>query len=201
MSEQWQIDGTYFEACTCKGACPCLFGGDPTQQTCDALVAWHIDRGQYGSVALGGLNLAMALHAPGNMADGDWKVFVYVDAAAEQAQRDALVQIFGGAAGGHPATLASFVGEILGVESVPMVYQAEGRRRSLRVGEVAAASLEAIEGQQGGEVHIAGHPLAVAPGYDLTVARSATVSHRGHGLDWEFSDRMAFFSPFSYQAA
>ncbi|WP_435103530.1 DUF1326 domain-containing protein [Arhodomonas sp. AD133] len=201
MSTQWQLSGTYFEACTCTGACPCLYGEAPTEGTCDALVAWHVERGHHGSVELDGMNLAMALHAPGNMTAGGWKVAVYVDDAASEAQRDALVEIFSGAAGGHPGTLASFVGETLGVESVPMHYDASGRRRSLKVGDLAAASLEAIEGQGGGEVRISGHPVAVSPGYDVTVAKSDSVSHRGYGLDWEFGGRVAYYAPFRYEAA
>lgn len=201
MTAQWQVEGTYFEACTCKGACPCLFGGDPTEGTCDALVAWHIDQGNMDGLALDGLNLAMALHTPGNMTAGDWKVVVYIDSRASQQQHDALVQIFGGSAGGHPATLAGFVGEILGVESVPMRYDIDGRHHQLEVGELAGASLKAIEGQDGEEVTISGHPVAVAPGNTGTVAKSDHVSHRGYGLDWHFSGRTAFYSAFQYQAA
>ncbi|SEL43956.1 DUF1326 domain-containing protein [Halomonas daqiaonensis] len=201
MTTQWRIEGTYFEACNCKGACPCLFGEDPTEGSCDALVAWHIDRGSMDGTSLDGLNLAMALHAPGNMTAGDWKVVVYVDASANQQQHDALVQIFGGSAGGHPATLAGFVGEILAVESLPMRYDIESQHQRLEVGEIAEASLNAIAGQNGEEVTISGHPVAIAPGNTGTVAQSEQVSHRGYGLDWSFGGRTAFYSPFQYQAA
>lgn len=201
MTTQWRVEGMYFEACSCKGACPCLFAGDPTEGTCDALVAWHIDQGHMDDLTLDGLNLAMALHTPGNMTAGDWKVVVYIDARASQQQHDALVQIFGGAAGGHPATLASFVGEILGVESVSMRYDIAGRHHQLEVGDIAGASLTAISGQNDEEVTISGHPVAVAPGNTGTVAQSDHLSHRGHGLDWHFDGRTAFYSTFQYQAA
>ncbi|MGQ0333754.1 DUF1326 domain-containing protein [Halomonas elongata] len=201
MTQQWQVEGTFFEACSCKGACPCLFAGDPTEGTCDALVAWHIERGGMGEISLDGLNLAMALHAPGNMTAGDWQVVVYIDDSASQQQHDALVEIFGGSAGGHPATLADFVGEILGVESTPMRYDIEGRHHRLEVGEIAEASLTAIEGQNGEDVTISGHPVAVAPGNTGTVARSEHIAHSGYGLDWRFEGRTAFYSPFQYQAA
>ncbi|MBB3139789.1 DUF1326 domain-containing protein [Halomonas organivorans] len=200
MSTDWRVSGTYFEACNCKGACPCLFGHVPTEGHCDALVAWHIDRGHLGDQALDGLNLAMALHAPGNMIDGDWRVMVYVDEAASEAQHQALVKIFGGQAGGHPAMLAGFVGEILGIERAPMDYQAEDRRQSLTIGELASASLTALEGQDGGEVHVSGHPVAISPGHDLVLACNERVTHRGHGLEWAFSDRTAAYAAFAYQA-
>ncbi|MDZ7809523.1 MAG: DUF1326 domain-containing protein [Arhodomonas sp.] len=200
MTPNWHIEGTYFEACTCKGACPCLYGGDPTEGTCDALVAWHIEHGNFGEVRLDGLNLAMALHTPGNMTDGDWKVVVYVDDDADGDQHEALVQIYGGEAGGHPAVLASFVGEILGVERAPMTFSADGRRLGVRIGEQGAADIEAIEGQAGGEARISGHPVAVSPGNDLTVARSRAVRHEGHGIRLDLDGRTAYYAPFQYQA-
>lgn len=200
MSGEWRLDGTYFEACTCKGACPCLFGADPTEGTCDALVGWHVERGHFGDVRLGGLNLAMMVHAPGNLTAGGWSVVVYVDAEADEAQRDALVQIYGGQAGGHPAALASFVGEILAIETAPMTFTVEGRRVGLRIGNHGTASLEGIDGQDGAGVRITGHPVAIAPGNDLMVAQSREVSHRGHGIDLGVEQRTAYYGPFQYQA-
>ncbi|UYG09177.1 DUF1326 domain-containing protein [Halomonas sp. M4R1S46] len=200
MNADWRVAGTYFEACTCKGACPCLFGNDPTEGSCDALVAWHIERGHFDDQPLNGLNLAMALHSPGNMTDGNWRVVVYVDQAASEAQHQALVRIFGGQAGGHPAMLAGFIGEFLGVESAPMDFRIEHRHQSLTIGDVASAALTAIEGQDGGEVCISGHPVAISPGNDLVLARHEGVSHRGHGLDWHFSDRTASYAAFQYSA-
>lgn len=201
MTPNWQIDGTYFEACTCRGACPCLYAGDPTEGTCDALVAWRIERGQYGDVPLDGLSLAMALHTPGNMTEGNWKVVVYVDANASEQQKDALVQIYGGQAGGHPAMLASFVGEVLAVESVPVEFSEQGRKLGVRIGDRGAARIEAIEGQGGEPVHISGHPVAVAPGNDLVVATSEAVSHHGYGIELDVNHRVAYYSPFQYQAS
>ena len=201
MTTQWQLDGTYFEACTCKGACPCLFAREPTEGTCDAVVGWHVDRGHYGDVELDGLNTAMALHAPGNMAAGDWTVVLYLDDDATDAQRDALERIFRGEAGGHPAMIASLFREVRAVESVPIRYEAADRRLGMRVGEAADASLEAIEGQGGGEARISGHPVAISPGHDLVAAASDTVYHRGHGLDWDAGGRVAAYAQFHYEAA
>lgn len=201
MTTDWQLDGTYFEACTCTGACPCLFGGDPTEKTCDALVAWHIQRGHFEDTRLDGLSLAMALHAPGNMTAGGWKVVVYVDDTADARQKDALVRIFGGQAGGHPAALAAFVGEVMAVESVPLAFTEDGRRLGVRIGDRGDARIEAIEGQGGGEARISGHPVAVSPGNDLVVANSQRVSHRGHGIELDVSHRVAYYAPFQYAAA
>ncbi len=133
------------------------------------------------------------------MATTKWKVAVYLDDRANEAQRQSLTRIFGGQAGGHPAVLASFVGEILGVEAAPITFRQSGKRYSLTVGDVAGADIEQMEGQGGGAVTVSGHPLAIAPGFPATVAKSRELSYRGHGRNWADSGKTAFFSPFSYK--
>ncbi|MBV1786660.1 DUF1326 domain-containing protein [Marinobacterium sp. D7] len=201
MSTEWKLEGDYMESCTCRDACPCLFMGSPTEGSCDALVGWHINKGQFGETALDNLNVVVALHSPGHMAEGNWKVVLYVDERADQSQRNALGGIFGGQQGGHPAMLASFIGEVLGMEYLPISYEGGQGARVFNVGRVAQAKLKAMEGQGGAEVQILNHPLAVAPGQKLTVAKSETLKHGAYGLDFEFSDRMAFYSPFNYTSA
>jgi len=46
MSEKWNLSGTYFEACNCDAACPCVFLSNPTEGECTVLVAWHVDPGE-----------------------------------------------------------------------------------------------------------------------------------------------------------
>lgn len=194
----WKLEGTYFESCNCDTACPCVFLSKPTDGKCDVLVAWHVDRGDFDGVALDGLNVALAVHSPGHMAQEKWEAAVYLDQRADERQKDALTRIFGGQAGGHPARLASHVGKILGVASVPMQYAAEGKRRSLSVAKIAEVSIEAIEGQGGAEVTVHGHPLCIAPGQDAVAARSKKLSYRDHGKAWEVSGKSGFYSPFQY---
>ncbi|MEP3165189.1 MAG: DUF1326 domain-containing protein, partial [Marinobacter sp.] len=77
MSTEWKMQGEYLESCTCRGACPCIYLEPPTEGDCTALVGWHIKNGQYGDVPLDGLNIAVALNAPGPMAEGNWKAVLY----------------------------------------------------------------------------------------------------------------------------
>lgn len=198
MSTVWNIEGEYLESCTCRGACPCIYMGSPTEGHCTAIVGWHIDRGKYGGLVLDDLNVAVALHSPGDMTEGNWKVVLYLDQAADAGQNEALGTIFGGQAGGHPALLASFIAEVLAVERVSIRFEASEGRRRFRIGDSAEADVEAIEGQGGAAVTILNHPLAVAPGQTLTVAKSRALRHRAHGVDLALSDRTAFFSPFAY---
>jgi hypothetical protein len=195
----WQLTGTYFESCNCSVACPCVFLSPPTEGECTVLIAWHVDQGKDGDVALDGLNVAMAVHCPGHMLHTKWRAALYLDERADQAQKDALTRIFAGQAGGHPALMASFVGDVLGAATTAIDYRAEGKRRSLSVPQIATTEIEAIEGQAGGEATISGHPLCVAPGFPAVVARSKQLRYTDHGMSWTISDRNGFYSPFAYQ--
>ncbi len=198
MTSEWNLSGQYLESCSCKEACPCVFMGKPTEGNCTALVGWHVDEGHLGSTRLDGLNVVVALDSPGHMADGDWKVVLYVDQTADEHQREALTGIFGGKLGGHPALLAGFIGEVLGMEYLPINFEATDGQRQFKIGKVAETTVGAIEGQDGNLVTLSNHPLAVAPGQTLVVAKSDSLRHEAYGLNFEFNDRMAYYSPFSY---
>src|SRR5258705_2502693 len=79
MPTAWKISGSYFEACNCDLACPCLFLSPPTSGECTLLLAWHIDQGRFGEVNLDEFNTALAVYAHGHMLEVKWKVAFYVD--------------------------------------------------------------------------------------------------------------------------
>ena len=103
MPTSWKIAGSYFEACNCEVACPCVFTSPPTGGECTVLIAWHIDQGSFGEIDLEGLKAVLAAYSPGHMLQVKWKVALYVDEQANQGQQDALTQIFSGQAGGSCA--------------------------------------------------------------------------------------------------
>jgi hypothetical protein len=199
MADSWNISGTYFEACNCEASCQCVFLSPPDPGECKVVVAWHINSGKMGDVGLDGLNTALAVHSPGTMTEGKWKVALYLDERASQAQSEALTQIFAGQAGGHFAALGGFIGEVLGVKSVAIDYQADGKRRGLRIPDIVESEIEAIEGAGGAEVKVSGNPLGIVPDEPMVVARSKRLSYHDHGQDWEISGKNGFLSPFTYQ--
>jgi hypothetical protein len=194
----WKIEGDYFEACNCEVACPCVFLSSPTTGDCTALVAWHIEKGQSDGVNLDGLNALLAAHSPGHMTKVKWKVALYIDASANPTQTEALTRILGGQAGGVPAALAPFIGQILGVKSVPIEFKAEGKRRTLHIPQIAEMEIEAIAGQGGADVVITNHPLTAVPGQPAVVGKSKQLSYHDHGYKWELSEKNGFYSPFAY---
>lgn len=117
MAVAWQILGDYFENCNCSVVCPCLVSNSvpltskPTEGVCDVALLFHIDRGSYESTALDGLNVALAVHTPGAMADGNWSVAAYIDERANESQTEALGAIFTGTVGGPMAHFAPLIGK------------------------------------------------------------------------------------------
>jgi len=199
MAAAWNLSGNYFEACNCDVACPCVFTSAPTTGECGVLLAWHIDRGRYGDVALDGLNVALAAHSPGPMLTTKWDVALYLDERASAAQRDALGAIFGGQAGGEPAALGPFVGKVLGVKAAKIEYEAQGKRRRLRIPSVAEMEIAALEGQGGKDVTLAQVPFTAVPNQTTVVAKSKKLSLHDHGWAWEVTDKNGFYSPFSFK--
>lgn len=199
MAVSWNLSGSYFETCNCEPACPCIFLSPPTTGECSVLIAWHIDNGIYGDVKLDGLNAVLAVLSPGTMAKVKWKAALYVDQRANQSQKDALTQIFTGQAGGHPAALGSFIGQVLGIKSTEIMYKANGRKRSLSIPNVAEAEIEALAGQGDSEVKVSSPPLCVVPGEPSVVAKSKRLSYHDYGLKWEMSEKNGFYSPFTYK--
>lgn len=201
MTDQWNLEGQYMEVCTCEAVCPCTMLNDPTEGTCTGVVAWHIDEGTFNGTALDDLNVVVALHTPGNMADGDWNAALYLDDRASPEQHEALGAIFGGEAGGHPAHLTELISDVRGVETVPLTFETDGKHGRLRIGEVGqigCADAAPIEGQGGAAPVVENHPLAVAPGYPAVVAKTSRAHFDAHGIAFDVSGRSALLSPFSY---
>lgn len=200
MAQQWHVRGTYFEACNCQIACPCNFTNAPTEGECKVVVAWHVDEGRYGAVDLAGLNTALFAYAPGHMMEGKWQVALYTDERASREQTEALAKIFSGQEGGHLAALGPLIGEVLGVKAVPIDYRAEGKKRSVRIGNVAEAEIEAIPGQGDRLVEVHNIPFTVVPDVPMVLSKSSRCRYDDYGHSMDISERNGYYSPFAYQA-
>lgn len=201
MTTEWKVSGTYFEACSCDVACPCVFTSAPTTGSCTVLLAWHVTSGRFGDAVLDGFNAVLAAYSPGHMLKGGWKVALYVDERADQKQRDALAAVFSGKGGGHLAALGPLIAEVLGVEAVPIKYEENGKKRKLSIPGIAESEITAMAGQGGADVTLDNHPFTAVPGFTATVAKSTKVDFKDHGLELQVSDKNGFYSPFAYASA
>ena len=142
---KWRMNADYLQACNCDYGCPCEFQAPPTQGDCDGLGAWRINHGNYGDVSLDGLGLGFGLHSPGPLHEGNITLALFVDEKANQQQRDALVTIASGAAGGLPfEIIASLVGNLLGPHFVPFDFNINGSNSSVKIGDAVSMAFEPI---------------------------------------------------------
>jgi hypothetical protein len=200
MAGKWQVRGTYFEACNCISACPCNFTNAPTEGECKVVIAWHVEEGNYGDLDLAGLNTALFAHSPGHMMEGNWRVALYTDERAESLQAQALAKIFSGQEGGHLSAVVPFIGEVMGVRAVPIDYRADGRKRSVRIGNVAEADIEAMAGQGDQLVEVHNVPFTVVPDVPLVASKTGRLYYDDYGVSVDISGRNGYYSPFAYQA-
>src|SRR6266849_10064116 len=133
LKTKFRVEGDYFEACSCKVMCSCIFLAPATEDHCDVFIGWHVTKGQLGNIDLKGLNAALVVHSPKQMTDGGWKLALYIDERASKAQAEALTGIFSGGAGGHLANLGPLVGSVAGVTPAPITFESGAGKRRLEV--------------------------------------------------------------------
>jgi hypothetical protein len=92
----WMIKGPKIGACSCDYGCPCEFNGRPTHGSCEGLEAMRIDEGWFEGTRLDGLLFAARFHWPGAVHEGKGTVQGAISAHADEAQREALMNILGG---------------------------------------------------------------------------------------------------------
>ncbi len=147
MSEKtkWNIEADYLQACNCDYGCPCEFSAPPTLGYCQGMGAWRISQGRFGDVSLNGLGLGFAAHWPKAIHEGNGTVCLFIDEKANQQQRDALITIGSGQAGGLPfEILATTFSKLMEPRFVPFQFQFNGSKSSVRVGQELTASMGPI---------------------------------------------------------
>ena len=170
----YKLEGTILEVCTCNILCPCWVGEDPDGDgTCDPIVAYHFDRGTVNGTDVTGRTLALLGHIPGNILQGNWKVALFVDDKASDAQQQALVDVWAGKLGGPVADLAALVGEVISVERVPITYEIREGKGTVKIGSVAEADMEPYRGPTGQVTTLNESIFTTIPGAPAWVAKAS----------------------------
>lgn len=200
----WNVSGDYYETCSCDYVCPCLatnMTGKQTKGDCHFAMVFHANQGTYGGVRLDGLSWAAIGRAPGpSMADGNIEVGIIVDERATQQQRDALVQIGSGQAGGPMAALGPLVGKFLGVEAAPFEINKDGLNWSTRAGGLIDQAGQGTPGANPEEpiyYDNAAHPANTR----LALGKATGSALHALGLNWEDKGggNNAHFAPFNWK--
>src|ERR1700753_905233 len=92
----WYVEGVEFGNCTCDYGCPCQFESLPTGGSCRGFEVVRIEKGHFGDVNLGGLNVALLYAWPGPIFQGNGEMQAIIDEQANEPQRAALSTILHG---------------------------------------------------------------------------------------------------------
>ena len=207
MANPWSVSGQYYETCSCDFVCPCVPGQmavTPSKGSCTFAMGFAIERGSYGAVSLDGLGFIVLGLTPEAMGKGNWSVGLIVDERASADQRDAIVAIASGAAGGPMAALSGLIGTFLGVESAAVRFQRSGPTWSVTAStfvDMAASAAMGINPEATEPLHLdnTGHPAA-----NRFALAHASKSHvHAFGMSWDDTTGMnnGQYAPFSWQGA
>ena len=145
----WAIEGEWFKNCNCDPGCPCDFNQAPTHGQCEGVIAMRIDKGHYGDVPLDGLKFASAVWWPGRIDEGDGHVVPIVDDAANDEQRQAVLTILSGQAGGTLFEIFSAVCPHVQdpiFAPIDFEFDIDSRTGYLKVGDAIESSVETLRG-------------------------------------------------------
>ena len=121
----WNLKGDWFDVCNCDIPCPCTFAQTPSYGECQGVMAYHINKGQYGETSLDGLNVLILDSFKGNIWAGETKadLALFFDERADEDQRKALDMIFTGKAGGLMGKFANLFGTVRGLEYTSIKFE------------------------------------------------------------------------------
>lgn len=131
----WRMRGQYLKNCNCLASCPCDTIGVPAPHgNCEGMVAMNIQEGNFDGVDLSGLRWAATVHWPGALHEGNGTLEAFIDERANEEQRNALIQILTGQAGGTMfEIISSIVTTVHGPHFVKIEFEFDKERRRARV--------------------------------------------------------------------
>jgi hypothetical protein len=184
----WKLKGSYFETCSCNVVCPCTasLALGATLDRCRVTLVFNVKDGEVQGTDVSGLTVAAVADTPKVMTDGNWRIGVFIDAAASNEQAEKLGGVFSGALGGPMQALGPLIGENLGVQRAPIEIHEDGLRHSIRIGDAVDFEIEDVVpfGIETGEpARLIGifHPA----GSELTVAHATRSKIDAFGIQYE----------------
>ena len=177
---KWSLQADYLQACNCDYGCPCEFEAPPTYGCCEGMGAWRINQGKYGDVSLDGLCFGFAARWPKALHLGNGTACLFFDERADAKQRDALMMIASGQAGGMPfEILVTTLSKVLDPQYVPFRFESNGRNSRVEMGKAVLAAMEPIKNPVTGStegIRVEHETGFVFKGADCVSAREMKVS-------------------------
>jgi hypothetical protein len=198
----YTLEGRILEVCDCKVLCPCWIGEDADNGTCMATVAYHYDKGAVDDVDVAGLTAAFAAFIPGNILQGNWRVMIFIDDRASDAQFEALASVYRGERGGPLADFAKLFGEIVGIERASIDFDVREGKGTLKVGDTTYAELEPYVGPTGVPTKLVESIFSTIPGSPAFVGKATVfrMQQQKLGIDLNLHGHNAIQGYFTFQS-
>jgi len=198
----WNLEGPYFENCSCEVVCPCTaslsLGAD--NDYCRVPLVFHIETGEIEGVDVSGLTVIPVVETGKYMNEGNWRIGVLMDERASDEQAEKLGAVFSGQLGGPMEALGPLVGEQLGVERVRIEFSSENGHHKATIGDKGQVEVEDVVsfGSESGEpAKLADifHPA----GSTLTISKATDASGlSAFGIDMSNAGKSGFSTRFSW---
>jgi hypothetical protein len=167
-------------------------------------MGFKIEQGKFGEVPLDGLGFMIIGFTPEEMGKGNWSAGVIVDERASTAQRDAIVAVASGAAGGPMAALSGLITNFIGVESAPIRFERDGVRWSVNASTFVRMSAEPAMGidptaTEPLQLANTGHPASS----NFWLAQAVHSQVQAFGLSWSDTggQNNGQYAPFTWASA
>ena len=199
MADRWMLHGVEYANCNCAWGCPCQFGAPSTHGHCEAIVAGHIEEGTFNDTPLDGLDWALLLSWPGEIAQGNGTEQVIIDERADPAQREDLRRILQGEATTPGAThffvYRSTMSTVLDTLFAPidLTIDVDERTANVKIGElVESVGTPIISAFDGNPTR---SRINLPNGFEYTVAEMGNGNTKARaGIELDLNDSYGQFN-------
>ena len=183
----WSIRGPHVVNCNCNCdfGYPCQFNALPSDGTCRAIAAFHIEEGHYGYVRLDGLDVVNTYGWPGAVHEGKGEMQTIIDERANEAQRAALVAIMEGE-GAQPGLIMLQIYRSMCdavhdpvVAPIDLAIDMDGRSARLSVPGLVETTVAPIRNPVTGAAHRARIDLPMGKEFFLAEVANGTTNGTG----------------------
>lgn len=195
------VNGTYVEARTAEVfAGGCIMNSEAETMGKQAVLAWRVDRGQVGGVAIDGLSVVAALSGTHNLGMREMggeaptlvKALLYVDERASSAQRDALVAM-------ATRAIDDLALRVVDVQAVPIAFERTHHTASVLAGDATLQVEAHIHHDPSCGAMQWFHPLSRGAEAEVGLTRNQAFTGQALGSRWQQIDkRSAFVGTFAF---
>lgn len=197
----WRIAGEELGHCNCAWGCPCQFNALPTTGRCEAVLAWEIREGHFGSTDLSATRFARIYSWPGPIHEGNGTRQMILDESMSDEQRAALEALDRGEAGGAyfeifaqvcPTRLDTIVAPI------ELSIDREARTGSIKITDVVETRAEPIVNPVSGEQHRARIDLPDGFEYKQAEIGNTVFARVNTGVQFQLENTYAQLNAFDW---